>query len=803
MSVHAVIGSMTGPGRLGRGWLLALALALASTARAELPGLDPAQAGFDPARLARLDGALDRAVGSGQVPGAVLLVGRQGKLVYARAVGQRALVPDAEPMTRDTVFDLASLTKPVATATAAMLLIERGQLRLDERLGAVLPEFDNHGKGAITVEQLLRHRSGLIADNPLADYTDGPEAAWRNLANLGLVGEPGSRLVYSDVNYLILGRIVEVRSGQPLADFVGSQIIGPLGLTSTGYRPSDPARIARIAPTEPDGDRMLRGVVHDPRARALGGVAGHAGLFGSADDLAVYAQTLLDGGRAPNGFRLLAPLSVRLMTTPGAEPADEARGLGWDVRTGFSSPRGSLFGPRSFGHTGFTGTSLWIDPETQTFVILLTSRLHPDGKGASPTALRREVATLAAAALTDPPVAVIEATLPQSSGSRATPEPGPALRPVACGIDVLIQKQYAGLKGRRVGLVTNHTGRTRDGQSTIDVLFHAPDVKLVALYSPEHGIRGLLDTEVADDRDAATGLPIFSLYGQTRKPTPESLEGVELLVYDIQDIGTRFYTYISTLGLVLEAAAERKIPVLVLDRPNPIGGLAVSGPVRDDEFASFIAHHALPVRHGLTVGELATLFNAERQIGANLTVIPCEGWRRSDLYDRTGLLWVNPSPNMRSLTEALLYPGVGLLEGTNLATGRGTDTPFERVGAPWVDPRAWSEALNRAGLPGVRFLPVKFTPSERQYAGQECGGVFIQITDRARFEPIALGVEMALSLRRLYPDQWQPEALLRFLCDRRAYQAILDGKPRAEIEALWGPELAEFEKLKSRFTIYR
>ena len=768
-----------------------------------LPVAGQLPAGVNRQRLACLDEVLDQAVARHQVPGAVLLVGSQDQVIYARAVGQRAIEPAAEAMTRETLFDLASLTKPIATATSVMLLVERGRLRIDERLGAVLPEFDNQGKGAITVEQLLRHRSGLIADNPLKDYAEGPEVAWQRLAQLGLIAEPGSRFIYSDVNYIILGRIVEARSGLSLAEFFRTEVARPLGLTSTSFAPMEPAWVARTAPTARDGEQMLRGVVHDPRARALGGAAGHAGLFGTADDLARYAQMLLDGGRTAQGEQLLAPLTVRLMTSPGDEPAGQRRGLGWDIDTGFRSLRGSLLGPLGFGHTGFTGTSLWVDSETRTFVILLTSRLHPDSKGASPSGLRQEVATLVAAALTGSPLArVVDLT----QASRTVPPTGPqipAISPVACGIDVLAKREFADLRGKRVGLVTNHTGRTRDGRSTLDALFSAPGVTLVSLYSPEHGIRGVVDKEVPDDRDPATGLTVYSLYGKTRKPTQESLSGVEVLVYDIQDIGARFYTYISTLGLVLEAAAESKIPVLVLDRPNPIGGLAVSGPVRDDEFASFIAHHALPVRHGLTVGELATLFNKERSIGADLTVVRCEGWRRGDLFDRTGLLWVNPSPNMRSLTEALLYPGVGLLEATNLATGRGTDTPFERVGAPWIDPLVWSEALNRAGLPGVRFVPVQFTPSERQYAGQECGGVFIQIIDRSTFEPISLGIELAVSLRRLYPNEWQPEGLLKLLTDRAAYQAIFDGKPRGEVEETWISELKEFEKLRAAYLIYR
>jgi uncharacterized protein YbbC (DUF1343 family) len=431
-------------------------------------------------------------------------------------------------------------------------------------------------------------------------------------------------------------------------------------------------------------------------------------------------------------------------------------------------------------------------------VIVLTSRLHPDGKAPSPTALRSKVATVVASAVVDAPVSGRVAR-----GVETAPSPPPAAtRQVACGVDVLARDGFAPLKGLRVGLVTNHTGRTHDGVPTIDALAKAPGVKLAALFSPEHGIRGLVDAPVSDGRDEATGLPIHSLYGQTRKPTPESLEDLDALVYDIQDVGARYYTYISTLGLVLEAAKERGIPVFVLDRPNPIGGVAVAGPVRDEGFASFIAYHALPVRHGMTVGELARLFNAERSIGADLKVIACEGWRRGDLFDRTGLLWVNPSPNMRSLTEALLYPGVGLLEASNLATGRGTDTPFERVGAPWIDPRLFSDALNALNLPGVRAVPVRFTPKERQYAGQDCGGVYLMITDRSAFEPVALGVGLAYVLRAKYPNDWKPEGFLRMLADRASYQALLDGKTPAEVAAVWRPELEEFLRVRAKYLIY-
>ena len=770
--------------------------------RAGLAEGDPTDLGMDPDRLARIDGAIERAIEADQVPGAVVVVGRRGRIAYVRAAGLRAVEPVEEAMTRETRFDLASLTKPVATATSVMLLLERGRIRLDDPIGRHLPEIESPALRSIAIEQLLRHRSGLIPDNPISDYADGPERAWNRIEALEPRGTPGERFVYSDVNFLILGRLVERIAGMDLDRFALENVFEPLGMDDTGFLPiadGKPVDLARIAPTEAEGETRLRGVVHDPRSRALGGVAGHAGLFGTADDLAVFAQMLLDGGTGTDGHRILAPMTVRAMIDPDATPDGQRRGLGWDIQTGYSSPKGALFGPSSFGHTGFTGTSLWIDPETETFVIVLTSRLHPDGKAPAPSRLRAEVATLAAAAIVDGPsrplvaVAVAPAPKPQST----------AIRPVACGIDVLAEGGFAILQGKRVGLVTNHTGLAGDGTPTIDVLVRAEGVELVVLFSPEHGIRGLVDAEVPDARDERTGLPILSLYGKTRKPTPESLEGVDVLVFDIQDIGARFYTYISTLGLVLEAAKEKGIPIVVLDRPNPIGGLEVSGPVRDDEFESFIAHHALPVRHGMTVGELARLFNAERGIGADLTVVPCRGWRRADLFDRTGLLWVNPSPNMRSPTEALLYPGVGLLEGTNLATGRGTDTPFERLGAPWIEPRSFASALNDLGLSGIRFVPIRFTPTIRQYAGEDCGGVLITVTDWDEADPMEVFLAVATVLRGRYADDWKPEALPRFLADRASYQAILDGQSPEAIRAVWQPELEQFRRIRAPYLLYR
>jgi uncharacterized protein YbbC (DUF1343 family) len=342
-----------------------------------------------------------------------------------------------------------------------------------------------------------------------------------------------------------------------------------------------------------------------------------------------------------------------------------------------------------------------------------------------------------------------------------------------------------------------------DGNSTIDLLFKAPEVKLVALFSPEHGIRGALDQEkITNSVDEKTGLPVYSLYGETRRPTAEMLKGIDTLVFDIQDVGARFYTYISTLGLALEEAAKQKIRLVVLDRVNPINGLEVEGPLADGDKLSFIAHHRIPVRHGMTIGEMAMLFNTERAINADLQVVRIDGWTRESWLDQTGLSWVNPSPNMRSLTQATLYPGVCLLEPTNVSVGRGTDTPFELIGAPWIDGRKLAEALNRAGLPGVRFIPVRFTPKTSVHKDAECGGVNILITDRTRFEPVLTGLEMAAQIRRLFGAAFNADRFLRLLVNQKVFDAFQKGADGRAMKLLYEGDLDGFRAIRRKYLLY-
>jgi uncharacterized protein YbbC (DUF1343 family) len=758
---------------------------------AGLPHAAPAAVGLDAAKLGQIDGAVREGIDQGQLPGAVVLVVRQGKVAFRKAYGLRSKRPAEAAMTADTVFDLASLTKPVATATAVMLLLERGKLALSDPVAKHLPEFGQNGKGRVTVEQLLLHTSGLVADNPLADYKEGRKKALERVGRLYPVAGPGERFLYSDVNFIVLGELVEKLGGEPLDVFARQRVFEPLGMKETAFRPGKPLA-ERAAPTEQREGRWMRGEVHDPRAYLLGGVAGHAGLFSTADDLAVFAQMVLDGG-SHAGKRVLKPETVRLMTTPRPVPGG-LRALGWDVQTRFSSNRGDGFPVGSFGHTGFTGTSLWIDPSSRTAVIFLSNRVHPDGKGQI-NRLRGRVASIVAASIVAPPLPARKPITPVAPGPRT-------LTPVRTGIDVLAGDGFRALKGRRVGLVTNHTGVGRDGRSTIDLLHGAEGVKLVALFSPEHGIRGAVDRPVPDGKDEKTGLPVYSLYGERKRPSAEQLRGLDTLVYDIQDIGCRFYTYETTLGYVLETAAAHKLRVVVLDRPNPIDGVTVEGPVLDPKLESFTGYHPLPLRHGLTVGELARLFNRQRKIGADLEVVPVQGWRREDLYDRTGLLWVDPSPNMRALAAALLYPGVGLLETTNVSVGRGTDRPFEVFGAPWIDGRRLAAALTEARLPGVRFVPVRFTPAGSTHAGKECGGVQIFIDDWRQFRSVPVGIAVACQLRRLYPEQWQVKGYGRLLAHPPTLEALQRGDAPEQFLKLWQPGLERFREARQEYLLY-
>jgi uncharacterized protein YbbC (DUF1343 family)/CubicO group peptidase (beta-lactamase class C family) len=766
--------------------------------------------GLSEERLASLATVIEDAIRAGQCPGAVVLVGQDGKVVYRRAFGDRAVVPEKVSMTVDTIFDIASLTKVIATTTAVMQLVEQGKIRLDQPVAEYWPEFRAHGKDALTVRELLTHYSGLRADLDLKPEWSGYETALKMIIEETPVAPPGTRFIYSDINFETLDEIVRRVSGQPLDVYCAEHVFKPLEMKDTGFNPPASLR-ERIAPTQyqhGETGKMLWGEVHDPTAYNMGGVAGHAGLFSTADDLAIFAQMLLNGGTYGT-VRVLSPLAVEKMTTAQTPPnAMSLRGLGWDIDSPFASNRGELFPVGSYGHTGWTGTSIWIDPVSKTYVIVLTNRVHPDGKG-DVIGLRARVATVVAAALGPASAEQVLASRRSLTGyselMRSYRVQGVRNGKVKTGIDVLAAQNFAPLAGLRVGLITNQTGRDAEGRRTVDLLYRAPGVRLKAIFGPEHGFTGTAaeGERVTSGVDPPTHLPVYSLYGETTRPTDKMLEGLDALVFDIQDAGVRFYTYITTLGYAMEAAAKKGIAVYVLDRPNPINGISVEGPVLDADLTSFVAYFPMPVRHGMTVGELAEMFNREKNIGARLQVIKMQDWMRTDWFDETGLPWVGPSPNLRTLTEATLYPGVAMVEGANVSVGRGTDTPFELLGAPWIDARKLAAHLNERKIQGVRFLPVDFTPRSGAFRGQMCHGVNLVLLDRQALNSPELGVELVAALQRLFPRDFQIDKTLPLVGARWVLDAVKQGADPSSVVLRSYEALEQFRKVRAKYLLYQ
>jgi uncharacterized protein YbbC (DUF1343 family)/CubicO group peptidase (beta-lactamase class C family) len=842
-----------------------------------------------------VDALVQQQISAEAITGAVLVVGHDGHIVHQKAFGLRAVTPRREPMTLDTIFDLASLTKVVATTPSVMRLLQYGQIRLEEPFSRHISEFGANGKENVTIRQMLTHYSGLRPDLELNPPWEGQEAAFRLAHEEKLQAPPGAQFVYSDINFLELGELVQQASGMSLDKYAEVHIFGPLGMKHTMFRPSGAVK-SKIAETlSVDNKHVLRGLVQDPTAERMGGVAGHAGLFSTAGDLALYAQALIDRQG------ILAADIIEKMTTPQQPPnAVEVRGLGWDIDSPFSSNRGALLPVGSFGHTGFTGTSLWIDPHTNTYIILLTNSVHPRLASGPVVALRSHVATAVAATLE------LDVSSPAKEGQLAITgysELAAASRHVSSrnghvltGIDVLEKENFASLRVNaaksqpvktepvraespkvdamnndaakpdsanddaaksdaakpdsanddaaksdaakpdaataetpkpdsartdsavtppaqtdqpvmKIGILTNQTGLDAQGNRTIDVLSAAPGVKLTAIFSPEHGLFGNIDTMKFDNpTDSVTGIQVHTLYGNSeakRRPSVEELKKLDAVIFDIQDVGTRYYTYPATLGYLLEAAAAAGTQVIVLDRPNPVTGSIVQGPMSSDDHLSFTNYRPIPIRHGMTMGELALMYNEEYKIGAKLKVIPMQGWLRGDWFDATGIVWTNTSPNLRSVTEAALYPAVGIIESTNVSVGRGTDTPFEVVGAPWIKSRAFAEALNARMIAGVRFVPVTFTPNSGPYAGQPCGGVNILLTDRSVLDAPEMGIELAATLHKLHPDDWKMERLINIVANQDIVDAVARGDDPRAVAQSWQDELQKFKEVRAKYLLYR
>jgi SSS family transporter len=869
------------------------------------------------------------AIAEKKLPGAVVVVGHKGKIVFEQAYGVRKLAGEpgldgkpspAEPMTVDTIFDMASLTKCLATATAIMQLYEAHKLNFDDPVVKYLPEFGVNGKEHVTIRELLTHYSGLPPDVSLKDAwglakPDKAEGIKRAIES-GLDSMPGTKFVYSDVNYITLGVLVEKLTKEELDVYAQKHIFAPLNMTHTRYLPVEKScgfmesysrqiapdgvvltrgggvtlpcapgqwdrhsLIQDIAPTQhdnegtaetnPDFDHLLRGTVHDPTTRRMGGVAGHAGVFSTAGDVALFAQALLDrlAGR-PSSFPLKRE-TLELMTRPeqpktalatatiftrdGKSTMPDgkpnlgvaARGFGWDINTGYSRPRGEVFPIGSFGHTGFTGTSLWMDPGSDSYVILLANAIHPRGNPPiSP--LRGQVATAAAKALG------LSGGVGGATPSHRYEAAMNGAPSVLTGIDMLEATGLAPLKDvarklgwkLRVGLLTNQTGLDGKGRRTIDVLRAAGGgIELVKLFSPEHGIFGAKDsTEIGQEVDPASGLKVTSLYGAKdadRRPKPEDLKDLDAVVIDLQDAGVRFYTYETVVGYFLEAAASERaagqdLAVIVLDRPGLTAMTAPRGPISDAGKESYTDYMPEPVQSGMTLGELAKFIVGERiatsagssasKLNAMVTVVPMQNWHRDEYFDQTGLTWVNPSPNLRSVTEAVLYPGVALLETTNVSVGRGTDTPFELFGAgtpaaprasaaspepaqpAWFDGNAVAAYLTARKIPGVTFAATTYTVAEDAnkypYHGQTIEGVRITVTDRVALDAPEMGIEILSALHRLYPAQFKLAKAMTLVANEQTMAALERGDDPQAIAKGWAADLARFKERRAKYLIY-
>ncbi len=911
---------------------------------------------------------VETAIAAKQLPGAVILINHGGKTVFEQAYGNRSLEPTVEPMTEDTIFDMASLTKDLATATAIMQLYEAGKLKFDATAATYLPGFEANGKQDITVRELLTHTSGLAPDLSLKDpwgiaAPDKAEAVRRIMASTPTTPH-GTKFVYSDINFETLGLIVEALSGQPLDVYAKEHIYKPLGMTNTGFHPFDrvcgehhatgaaidpvldhPANGAidiacpnntwipwltdpLTAPTQyddqldatqnPNFGHMLRGTVHDPTARRMGGVAGHAGLFSTAHDVALFAQGLLDrlAGR-PSNFPL-KQATLQLMTAAEqpatVQPATiynvdgtttqgtPVRGYGWDINTAYSRPRGTVFPIGSFGHTGFTGTTLWMDPGSNTVVILLSNSVHPIGKG-NVLALRANVATSAAQSLelygSTPPAGspayncsghVADCTKPPApapSSAPAKPTTGPAADgpdseaaaapqqrrgPTApraattaatlSGIDVLEKTHYAALAEAakrhsghlNVGILTNQSGSDRNGKRTIDLIATdaakaVPGLKLIKLFSPEHGIFGHYDsTNIGAEVDPATGITVTSLYGAgsaARHPHHDQLAELDAILIDLQDVGVHFYTYETAMAYMLETSGieqrdyHHDLEIILLDRPNPIGGVAVQGPIIDKGRESYTGYTNTPIRHGMTFGELAQYDNGEsalpasdkapastvKGLHAHLTVIKMQNWTRTEYYDDTQLPWINPSPNLQSLAATILYPGLALLEASTASVGRGSNAPFEQFGAgttaaspargttaakpavgQWFHGKEVADYLNARHIPGVTFTATTFAVAEDSfhypYHGQTIEGVHVNITDRKLLDSPELGIEVVTALHHLYPADFDQTRGMRLFANQETLTALQNNEDPRAIAARWTAPLKDFTAIRAQYLLY-
>jgi len=750
--------------RLARLALIVLVWCAQPLARAD----EPEPGSVKKRRLEAIEQLVDEAIARKELPGCVVGIGTHAGPLYTRAFGVRT---QGEPMTEDTLFDLASLTKPMVSAASIALLVERGLLALDHPVSRYLREFDRPDKRAITIAQLLLHTSGLPAVGPLDQVAHGRPRARASIAALPLRSAPGSSFEYSDLGYIVLGELVALVGAHPLEQLASESLFAPLGLVDTHFFVAA-GDLPRTAPTELREEQLIRGVVDDPRAYRLGGVAGHAGLFSTASDVARFAQLLLRGGELARK-RVFTPETIRTFTEP-RQAGRATRTLGWDVRSPYSLGRGTLLSDRAYGHGGYTGTSLWIDPTNDLYVVVLSNRVHAGPHGTIHP-LASSIADLA-----------LRALAPVATGVRA-------------GIDVLRAEQFARLRGRRIALLTHLAARDAEGVSSLERLTHAPDSSVVSILTPEHGLSGKQEGKVGGQRRGK--LAVHSLFGKTRRPSAAMLAGADTIVIDVVDVGARFYTYMATVLETLTMAAELDLPVFVLDRPNPIDGVHVEGPISEPSYASFVNYHPLPLRHGMTVGELARFLVAARGLRTRLRVVALEGWRRAALGGASAPRWDAPSPNLGSLEQALLYPAVALVEGTNVSVGRGTTRAFRVLGAPFIDGPRLAEALRRQAPAGIEVRATEFRPSVGPHRGLLLSGIELEVVDRAKYRAARTGLALIRALASSTPG-FRQARLDRMVAHASTLTLLAGTTPLAAIEASWSGELDSFARERRRALLY-
>ena len=679
-----------------------------------------------------LRSALVRCVEQSKSPGAAGYVGDLKRTFLFDAFGARALVPIKQPAAKDTLYDLASLTKVVATTTAVLLLRDDGMIDLDAPVSTYvpIPVFQS-----FTVRHLLTHTSGMAEEKPIYKEVSSLDEIMQRYAMLPFRSEPGTRRQYSDVGFMILGRIVELVARDSLDAFCRKRIFSPLRMESTTFNPpSDWAD--RCAATEQCAwrNRVIRGEVHDENACAVGGVAGHAGLFSTAGDLARFCRELLKGN-------LLSPRTLDEMTCAGQVPSWPWQGLGWQLDPWSSKDIGFLRARTAFGHSGWTGTALWMDRNTGLSAILLGNTCHPSRNDRDTPAFRRIFYS-----------AVSDAFYPASTS-------------VHTGLDRLVREDFDRLRGRRVAVLTHHAAVDQFGRHIFEVFKLAPDVDLRIVYSPEHGLRGQAEAGAKVVSEART-VPVISLYGDRKRPSRSELGQVDVLVVDLQDVGSRYYTYVATMRDCLAACAESGTPVLILDRPNPVGGLTLEGPIADrGDFP--VCWGRVPVRHGMTLGELAEFFRDHefKASGLDVSVSRLDNWRPGRLFDQCALPWVPPSPNIPTPETTLLYVGTCLFEGTNLNEGRGTGTPFQVVGAPWLDADGIINAIRSSERAGCKLAPVTYTPKSMpgkathpRYQDQVCNGIRIKLERPEAARPFTLALALLVAIAQRHQDalEWGP-----------------------------------------------